>query len=52
MPAFDVDVHIYPQKNYMIDTFHSHRILNPITHKKLSKKSVFTQKIDIYSDSI
>ena len=28
------------------------RILNPITHKKLSKKSVFTQKIDIYSDSI
>ena len=21
MPAFDVDVHLYPQKNYMIDTF-------------------------------
>jgi len=36
----------------MIDTFHRHRIINPITHRKLSKKSVFTQKIDIYSDSI
>jgi len=36
----------------MTDTFFSHRILNPITHKKLSKKSVFTQRIDIYSDLV
>jgi hypothetical protein len=25
-------VDFYPQKNYMIDTFISHRILNPISH--------------------
>jgi hypothetical protein len=44
--------HLYHQKNPIIDTFHLHRILNPITHKKLSEKSVFPQKINIYSDSI
>jgi len=36
----------------MIDTFLFIRLLNPILVKIFQKISVFSQKIDIYSDSI
>ncbi len=45
-------VDLYPQKNYMIDTFIFIRLLNPISHRKFSRIFVFSQKIEIYSDSI
>jgi len=40
------------QKNYMIDALHFIRLLNPISHRNFQEISVFSQKIDIYSDSI
>jgi hypothetical protein len=43
---------LYPQKNQMIDTFLFLRILNPISHLKFQEISVFSQKIDIYSDLV
>jgi len=34
----------YPQKSYMIDTFLYHRILNPISHLKISRNiCIFTK---------
>ena len=42
----------YPHKNYIVNIFLSLRILNPITHRKFSKISLFSKKIDIYSDLI
>ena len=36
----------------MIYTFISHRILNPMLVKKFQEISIFTQNINIYSDSI
>ena len=42
----------YPQKNYMIDTFLRHRILNPKKMKNCQEISVFSQKIDISWNSI
>jgi len=36
----------------MIGTFHFIRLLNPILVKNFQEISVFSQKIDIYSDSI
>ncbi len=42
-----------PKKNYLIDTFLLPvYLINPISHLKLLTISVFSQKIDIYSDSI
>ena len=43
---------ICSKKNYMINTSLFIRILNPIRHKKMSKISVYFQKMNIYSDLI
>ena len=43
---------VYSKKNYMIVTFRSHRLLNPIELKNFLEIFKFYQKIDIYSDSI
>ena len=42
----------YSKKSDMIYTFLSHRILNPILVKNCQKISEFSQKINIYSDSV
>ena len=49
---YEVTASRHPQKNYMIDTFLLIRILNPKKMKNFQKIFVFSQKIDIYSDSI
>jgi hypothetical protein len=43
---------LYFQKNHIIDTFLFIRILNPMLVKIFQEISVFSQKIDIYSDSV
>jgi len=42
----------YPQNNHMIGTFLFPRLLNPKKMKNSQQMFVFSQRIDIYSDSI